>query len=126
MAEPLALSSSTAKFKIKQGDVLPVLTDAITYSDGSTAPSFTGASVSFVMRALTANNVTTNTAATLGNSATAASLGGLSYTFTKADTATAGLYSAYWLNTGTGQVYPTDGYVTVEVEENLTTPGGDV
>src|SRR5450631_757509 len=125
MTEQLAQVGLTAKFKIKQGDVLPVLNDQLQYSDG-TFPNFTGASahVNFVMRALTANDVTINATATLGNSSAAASVGGVSYTLTAADTKTPGLYMACWVDTLHGQQFPSDGYLAVEVEQNLTTAGG--
>lgn len=123
MAEQLAQVGITAKFKIKQGDTLPVYNDQLQFSDG-TFPNLTGHSVHFVMRALTASDVTINAAATLGNSSAAASVGGVSYTFTTTDTKTPGLYMAYWEDLTAGETYPTDGYLAVEIQDNLTTPGG--
>ena len=109
-------------FAIKQGDVLPVLSDTLTYSDG-TAVNLTGASVKFVMRSLIAIGTTTNTSATIVN----ATAGTVSYTFTTTDTATAGRYQGTWIVTFAGgqvQQFPTDGYLDIAVEENITTPGG--
>ena len=123
MAEQLAQVGITAKFKIKQGDILPVYNDQLQYSDG-TFPNLTTHSVHFVMRALTASDVTTNAAATLGNSSAGASVGGVSYTFTTTDTKIPGLYMAYWEDLTTGQTFPTTGYLAVDIEDNLTTPGG--
>ena len=113
---------AVADFFIKQGDTLPVLTDTLTYSNG-TAVNLAGASVTFVMRAMTANATTTNATATVTNAAT----GAISYTFTATDTATAGMYMANWLVTfggGALMTFPTDGYIEINVEQNLTTPGG--
>ena len=113
---------AAADFYIKQGDTLPVLADTLTYSNG-TAVSLAGASVNFVMRALSANTTTTNAAAVVTNSAT----GQVSYTFTAVDSATAGSYMANWFVTfpgGATMTFPTDGYIEINVEENLTTPGG--
>lgn len=112
-----------ADFTIKQSDVLPILNDQLSYSDG-TNPNLTGHTVNLVVRALTANDVTFNKAATLGSSSTAASVGGVSYTFTAGDTNLPGLYVAYWHDITAGQVFPSVGYLTLEVQENLTTPGG--
>ena len=50
-----------ADFTIRKGDTRPILTDTLTYSDGSTV-NLTGSSVKFVMRALTGTGPTTNTA----------------------------------------------------------------
>jgi hypothetical protein len=109
-------------FSIKQSDVLPVLNDTLTYSDG-TAANLTGASVTFVMRALTANNPTVKAAATI----VSPPAGTVSYTFTAADTAVAGQYVANWIVTFSGgnvQTWPTVGAIEITVEENLTTAGG--
>lgn len=111
-----------ADYSCKQGDVLPLLTDTLTYSDG-TAVNLSGASVQFVMRAPTAASVTTQAAATITN----AGAGGVSYTFTATDTATAGAYLGNWAVTfATGQLmtFPTVGYLDIVIEENLTTVGG--
>ena len=109
-------------FAIKQGDVLPILSDTLTYSNG-TAVNLTGASVKFAMRSITAMTTTTNTTATV---VTAAS-GTVSYTFTALDTATTGRYQGTWIVTFSGgqqQQFPTDGYLDIAIEENITTPGG--
>lgn len=115
-----------ADFTIRQGDVLPVFTDTLTQSDGTpvnlTSPG--NHAVKFVMRAMTANDVTTNLAASIGNTTTAASVGGVQYTFTAQDTATPGVYAAYWHDTTLSQVFPSVGYLTVEIQPNLTTAGG--
>lgn len=112
-----------ADFTIKQGDVSPLLLDTLTYSDG-TAVNLTGHTVNFVMRAMTANDVTTNLTATLGNSTTAASIGGVSYTFTTTDTDAPGVYAANWYDATLGMTFPTVGYLTIEIQPNITTPGG--
>jgi hypothetical protein len=109
-------------FSIKQQDVLPILSDTLTYSTGA-AVSLTGATVNFVMRSITAASPSTNLAATVVTPAS----GTVSYTFTATDTAVTGRYQGSWVVTfGTGQIqqFPTDGYLDIAVEENLTTPGG--
>ena len=111
-----------ADFSIKSGDVLPILSDTLTYSNG-TAVNLTGASVKFVTRAITAMGPTTNATATIVTPAA----GTVSYTFTAADTAVAGHYQATWIVTFSGgqiQQFPTDGYLDINIEENITTPGG--
>jgi hypothetical protein len=110
-------------FKIKQGDTSPVLTDTFTYTDGS-SPNLAGATVKFVMRALTATSTAVNAAATITSNTNPATV---SYTFTAQDTAVAGQYVASWLVTFSGgatMTFPTEGYLELLVEENLTTPGG--
>src|SRR6185312_12925937 len=111
-----------ADWLLKQGDTAITVTDTLTYSDGS-AVNLSGASVKFVMRALTATNTTTNASATVTN----ASTGAVSYSPTATDTANAGLFAANWLVTFSGgavEQFPTVGYLTVEIQQNLTTPGG--
>lgn len=110
---------ATADFTIKQGDSLPVLTDTLTYSDGS-SPNLAGATVQFVMRSQTYSAATVNAPATVTNTQNPASL---SYTFTAAQTAVAGLFSGVWVVTfsgGSQMTWPTDGYIDIWVEENLT------
>ena len=110
-------------FTIKQGDVLPVLNDTLTYSDG-TSPNLAGASVNLVLRQMTASNYAFNKAATITNNTGPATV---SYTFTATDTATAGQYVANWIVTfsgGTQMSFPTVGDIEITIEENLTTPGG--
>lgn len=112
-----------ADFTIRQGDIKPVLNDTLTYSDGSTV-DLTGSTVTFVMRALTATDVTTNAAATVTNLTNPATV---SYTFTTTDTKNAGLFEGYWKVAGgqaDGMTFPTVGGLEIEIAENLTTPGG--
>lgn len=112
-----------ADYVVKQGDTAITFPDTLTYSDGS-SPNLAGASVKFVMRALTSTDVTTNASATIVNATSPASI---TYTPTAQDTANAGLFAANWIVTFAGgavEQFPTIGYLTVEVQENLTTPGG--
>lgn len=111
-----------ADFSIVKNDVLPMLSDTLTYSDG-TAVNLTGATVKWIMRQLTASAPSTNLAATVVNPAA----GMVSYTFTAADTAVAGQFMGKWTVTFSGgqtQSWPTVGYIEVTVEEDLVTPGG--
>ena len=109
-------------FSIKQGDVLPVLSDTLTYSNG-TAVNLTGSTVNFVMRSITAPLPSVNAAATIVTPAS----GTVSYTFTTTDTAVAGRYQATWIVASPGyqvQQFPTDGYLDIAVQENITSAGG--
>ena len=109
-------------FEIKQGDVLPVLSDTLTYSNGS-AVNLTGASVTFIMRSITAMSPSVQAAATI----VSPTAGTVSYTFTTTDSATTGRYQGTWKVTFAGgqvQQFPTAGYLDIAVSENITTPGG--
>ena len=111
-------------FVIKQGDTDPSLSDSLTYTDGSVV-NLTGASVNSVMRAQTALTPSINTAATI----TSASVGQVAYSFTAANTATTGLYAGNWVVTfagGAQMTFPTIGYLSISVEENLTSAGGQL
>lgn len=108
-----------ADFTIKAGDTNPVFTDTLTLSDG-TVPQLTGATLVFVMRALTSTAALTLTGtATITNTQT----GAVQFAPTAADTATPGMYMASWVVTfaaGGTMTFPTAGYLTVEIEANLT------
>lgn len=106
-------------FTIKAGDTLPVLTDTLTYSNGSSA-NLTGASVNFVMRASTSTSPLIDTPATITNPST----GAVSFTFSATQSATPGNYMGEWKVTfsgGTTQTWPTDGYIAIWIEESLRT-----
>jgi hypothetical protein len=105
-----------ADFTIKQGDVLPVLNDTLTYSDGS-AVTLTGATVKFIMRSLTATLPTVNTTATI----VSATAGTVKYAFSATDTATAGRYQGIWqvtFSSGQQMTFPTVGSLDISVEQN--------
>lgn len=107
-----------ADFTIKQNDVLPVLDDSLTYTDGSEV-NLTGATLAFVMRSLTAPAPVTLTGEAEVTNETE---GLVSYTFSAADTSTAGEYMGLWVVTFAGgevQSFPTTGYVSIAVEANL-------
>ena len=110
-------------FVIKQGDTLPVLQQTLTDSTGA-ALNLTGATVNFVMRSLVSSTPIINSSATITN----ATSGIVTYTFTAANTATAGTYMANWVVTTSGGAtltVPSDGYLSIAVEQNLTTSGGN-
>ena len=112
-----------ADFTIKQGDSEPVLTDTLTYSDGS-AVDLSGATLELVVRSMTEAEPRA-----LSGSAqvTDAPAGAVSYTFSAADTATAGLCMATWVVTfpgGAQMTFPTVGYLWLSIEENLSVVGG--
>lgn len=107
-----------ADFTIVAGDTNPALLDFLTYSDG-TIDDLTGPhSVSFVMRALTSNSTIVNAAAEIVDAPT----GAVAYTFD--GTVPAGTYQACWVDNTLGMTFPTVGYLTILVAENLTTAGG--
>lgn len=110
-------------FTFKQGDTKVVATDTLSYSDG-THPDLTGATIRFVMRALSSATPMTLTGSAVATDPIA---GAVQYSPSAADTATAGLFMAEWAITfpdSTFMTFPTRGYLSVSIEENLTTTGG--
>jgi len=115
-----------ADFTLKQGDI-QTLTDTLSYRTAAGAISpvdLTGATVQFVMRALASQTplVLAGTTTILD-----APAGSVEFTPTSADTAAPGLYVASWVVTfpsGQPMTFPTVGYLTVSIEENITTQGG--
>jgi hypothetical protein len=113
-----------ADLTIRQGDTYP---PALWVVNDPASPGnpldLTGASVTFVMRALTASAPTVNAAGTIENP----NAGLVAYVWADGDTDTPGIYSAEWhvtLPSGKTLTSPSDGYYTVAVDENLTTVGG--
>jgi hypothetical protein len=108
-----------ANYNAKQGDNSSVIwKDTFTYKDGS-SPNLTGATVEFVMRSATSSTPTIDAVATITNATNPATV---SYTPTATDLANAGLFLQYWKVTFQGgqiQRFPTVGYNTVNIEENL-------
>lgn len=114
---------ATADLTIRQSDTLPALTSTLTLPTGSPV-NLSGAAVSFVMRTLTSN--TPVKLAGTASVVTAAS-GKVRYSWAAADTASSGLYMGEWhvtLSTGKKYTWPNNGYLSISVQENLTTPGG--
>jgi hypothetical protein len=112
-----------ADFTIVQGDSAPAFTDTLEYSNKEPV-NLTGATVKFVMRALSANEPTALTGATSVLSPTE---GKVAFSPTAADTSVVGNYMASWVVTFTGgqrMTFPTQGYLWVQIQENLTTIGG--
>lgn len=112
-----------ADFSIVQGDTAPVFTDTLTYDDG-TPVNLTGATLSFVMRSLVAASPLTLTGTTTSPSPTT---GAIQFAPSLADTAVAGNYMAQWVvvfSGGTRMTFPTVGYISVEIAENLVSAGG--
>jgi hypothetical protein len=109
-----------ADWTIKAGDQNPIFTDTLTLKDGS-VPPLAGAKLAFVLRSLTASAPVKVT-----GTATITDLlsGAVQFAPTSSDTATPGLYQANWIVTyaqGSQQTFPTVGYLTVSIEENLVT-----
>lgn len=114
-----------ADFIWKQGDVLPIITDSLTYSNEESV-NLEGAQVKFVMRALTAAEQVKLTGEA---KITTAKEGKVSFTPSVSDTSTVGNYMANWVVTFAGgeqMTFPTAGYLWVEIEENLTHKGGQL
>jgi hypothetical protein len=115
-----------ADFIVKQGDT-EALADTLSYSteSGAISPvSLIGANVDFVMRALASSEPLTLAGIT---AITDAANGGVSFTPAPQDTATAGLFMASWVVTfanGRQMTFPTVGYLSVSIEENITSVGG--
>jgi hypothetical protein len=115
-----------ADFTIKQGDT-GSLSDTLSYvtSGGAVSPVvLTGASVQFMMRALASQQpLLLAGVTTVVDPAT----GAVMFTPAPQDTMVPGLYVASWIVTfGNGQqmTFPTVGYLTVSIEEGITSPGG--
>jgi len=106
-------------FTIGQGDTAPILTDTLTYTNEEPA-NLTGATVTLTLRNPTMPEPLRLTGTVAITNATA---GQVSYTFTEQDTTTPGLYMGSWevvLGGGAKMRWPTDGYLTVSIEPNLT------
>jgi len=110
-------------FVIKQGDTLPTLQQTLQDTTGA-AVNLTGCTVKFVMRSLVSATPVINATATITDAAN----GKVTYAFSATDTTTAGTFMGTWtITNGSGQVFtvPTDGYLTIRIEQNLTTTGGN-
>lgn len=112
-------ATSLAEVIVKRNDLQPIVTGTLTDSTGA-VPNLTGASVKFVMRDQTATTAKVNHAATITNVST----GAVSYSWLAGDTDTAGYYVAEWVVTfsdGSSATFPTDGFITVQIAEDLDT-----
>lgn len=105
---------------VKKGDTNATIGPyMVTDTTGATV-NLTGATVTFVMRPVTASAPTTNATATVVTPAS----GVVSYAPTTVDTAVAGLYQAefhYTLSGGKTGTWPVSGYLEIQVEEDLVT-----
>lgn len=105
-----------ADFRIKRGDVRPVLEFQLTDDDG-TAIDLTGASVQFLMKR-GSNAPKVNKAATI----TTATEGRGQYAWVTSDTDEVGEYDGEFEVThsdGDLETFPSDGYLSVVVEQDL-------
>jgi hypothetical protein len=112
-----------ADLAIRRNDTVPAFVWIITDADGAPL-DLTGATVSLTMRALTSNTPVTLTGTP---SVTDPTNGVVQFAWSTADTSTAGLFQCEWhitLSGGGTYTYPNDGYLMVNVEEDLVTPGG--
>lgn len=109
-----------ADYTLVQGDLLPILTDTLTYANGTVAEP---ESVVFTMRALTASEPVILAGA---SAVVSKAKGEVSFAPGTGDTATTGNYLANWVAKigGKQMSFPTQGYLWVTVQENLVTKGG--
>jgi hypothetical protein len=107
---------------VKKNDSYDAITYQLENEDNSTV-DLTGASVNFVMGKK--NKLITNAKATV----TSATSGIVSYQLTPLDTLVSGTFLAEFVVTfanGTTKTYPSNGYITVDVEQNLDTSQANV
>lgn len=113
---------SAADLTIKQGDTEPVFARTLVYENGEKV-NLVGATVTLVLRQLTSREPLVLTGTT---AITNAVEGGASYNFSAKDTAVPGMYMAVWSvvfpHGGGEQTFPTEGYLSIEVQESLTAP----
>lgn len=105
---------------IRQGDTTPAFTTTVTDQSGDPL-NLTGATVTFIMRALSAATPAVNAAMAI----TDAAAGAVQYSWSSSDTETPGLYMAelhVTLEGGGTYTYPNVGYLQIEVEESLLSP----
>lgn len=103
---------------ISQNGTSPALAETITDQNGN-ALNLTGATVTFIMRQLSSSTPTVNAAATV----VSPSAGTVQYNWATTDTATPGIYMAQFhcvLSGGAIYDWPNQGFLMIEVQENLT------
>lgn len=111
-----------ADWTYKQGDGGPAYEDVLAYANGD-VPDLEGGTLEFQMRAFTAAAPVVFTGdVTIVNSLT----GDVRYDPNPSDETPPGNYAAVWRLTvdGVPMSFPTVGYISVTVEENLVTMGG--
>lgn len=110
---------------IRQGDTTPALTQTILDANGNVL-NLSGATVTFIMRSLTATAPQVNATASIVD----AGAGKVSYSWAANDTATAGLFQAVFRVTGLSgggtYTHPNDGYLDIWIEDNLTSDTGQL
>jgi hypothetical protein len=107
---------------VKKNDSYDVITYQLENEDNSIV-NLTGATVNFVMGKK--NKLITNAKATV----TSATSGMVSYQLTKTDTLVSGTFLAEFVVTfadGKQKTYPSNGYITVDIEQNLDTSQANV
>ena len=105
-------------FYIKQNDTSPAMLATLKDGDG-TVVELSGATVRFHMRPIGSASTAVDEAASIYDY----DAGQVSYAWSASDTATAGLYEAEFevTNTdGTIETFPNNGYITVEVTDDIT------
>lgn len=99
----------------KEGDTAPIFPDTLAYTNGQPA-DLSGATVTLVLR------TRTGVAITLPATVINATLGQVQYTPTASTVVPAGYYMGLWVVqfASTQMSFPTQGYLNVRIEENLT------
>lgn len=110
----------SADWTLVQGDLIPILEDTLTFSNGTVAEP---ESVQFVMRAITSNEPVT-----LAGTSTVVSkvAGKVSYAPGVGDSAIPGNYLGQWIAKVNKKpmTFPTTGFLWCSIPENLSTKGG--
>jgi YD repeat-containing protein len=113
-----------ATFITKRGATTPTISWTCTDQNGAIVNLTNATGVTFVMRAQTSSQPWISASGSITNAGT----GAVSYTWTANDVSTAGRFDAEWLVTWTGgtvQRFPVQGYQSISIEEDLSTPGGN-
>lgn len=109
-----------ADLTVKAGDTSPALIETIIDPATGAPANLTGATVTFLLRTLTAATPVVNAAAAINTPATS---GSVTYTWQTADTATPGSYlGSFRVTTAGGATYtwPTQGYLDIVIEPSLS------
>ena len=105
-------------FYIKQNDTSPSMLATLQDADAA-AVNITGASIRFHMRAIGSTQVATDQAVVIVD----AEAGEVRYDWQAADTATVGSYQAEFEVTygdGSIETFPNDGYIRVQITDDIT------
>ena len=108
---------------IKKGSTLPALTASLVDANNVAVNLTTATTVTMIMRSQSGSQPKISKVA----SVVSAAAGTVSYSWTAQDTDTAGRYDVEWLvswASGDLQRFPIQGYQSISIEEDLSSPGG--